>query len=258
MSRVDRAGQSLNQTRRRAGWLWRPFQVFGQARPIHELHRKKRTTVLLADIVNLNNIRVGNWATASASAQKAGKLGRARVLAGQDHLERRPAGSAQPAWPCKPHPCRRGPALPKLRSRRPWVGTQAIYFRTRVTTHAARHCRPGYPEADPTRSPDALQKVDLARRQSSGSVRRNPRTPDSRHPARAARSSYDHGSGARGSWPAASGTGEVSSADTRWPSCQRWRCSALKTSTRSNNCDCSLSMQALRTPNADDDGSSPN
>ncbi len=82
-------GHQLGGGARRPGGAVQPV---GQAAALDQLQGEVRQAVALADLVNLHDIRVLQARDGLGLGAEARQLVRPRVAAGEDHLERPPAG----------------------------------------------------------------------------------------------------------------------------------------------------------------------
>ena len=119
VSGVDRPCERGRQPCGCLSGLRRPSQYFIEAPPFQQLECDERKPPDLADIEDLDDVRVPLFATASASILNlARSSGLARLPAESSSMRR--IGSNGADAPCRRLPCRRDRASPESRSRRPW------------------------------------------------------------------------------------------------------------------------------------------
>ena len=84
---VHRPSQRLNQLGRGLGRQRLPAQLFAQTAPVDKFEREIRQAVLVADFVDLHDVRMGQARNRLSFGVEASQLLLARVPAGQEHLE---------------------------------------------------------------------------------------------------------------------------------------------------------------------------
>ena len=157
-------GQRGQQRGRLAGRLRRARQGLGQAAPLEELHGEVRPPLVVAHVVDLDDVRVPQARHRLRLALEPRPLVRSGVRAGDQHLEGDEAVEAAGAGPCRRRPCPRGRATPPRHS-----PGSAASRRPHARERRYRRRQPGPGVGNSASSSASTAHICRQRRRTSGS-----------------------------------------------------------------------------------------